>query len=407
MKIAILGLGYVGLPLLIEFSKKYNVLGYEKNKKRVYELKNNIDSNNELNAKQLNLIKKINITNNINHLSDINIFIVTVPTPVNKKNIPDLKPLKNVCLNISKFLKINDIVIFESTVYPGLTEDSCVKWLKTYNNLIYNKDFFCGYSPERINPGDKSKTLTKIKKITSGSNPRTSKLVNKLYKSIIKAGTHQVSSIKVAEAAKIIENCQRDVNIAFMNELENIFDNLGLDTKEILEAANTKWNFLNFKPGLVGGHCVSVDPYYLIYKSTIKKYNPKLLALARNINEKIPNKITSKVRNLLNDNKNKKILILGFSFKENCNDIRNTKVFNIYKLLNKTFKTIYIYDPLVNIKEVKELYNISMITKLKKNYYDLVLITVKHDIFKIFTKEKLNVYLKDKKIIYDYINLLK
>ena len=407
MKIAIIGLGYVGLPLLIEFSKKYNVLGYEKNKKRVYELKNNIDSNNELNAKQLNLIKKINITNNINHLSDINIFIVTVPTPVNKKNIPDLKPLKNVCLNISKFLKINDVVIFESTVYPGLTEDFCVKWLRTYNNLIYNKDFFCGYSPERINPGDKSKTLTKIKKITSGSNPKTSKLVNKLYKSIIKAGTHQVSSIKVAEAAKIIENCQRDVNIAFMNELENIFDNLGLDTKEILEAANTKWNFLNFKPGLVGGHCVSVDPYYLIYKSTIKKYNPKLLALARNINEKIPNKITSKVRNLLNDNKNKKILILGFSFKENCNDIRNTKVFNIYKLLNKTFKTIYIYDPLVNIKEVKELYNISMITKLKKNYYDLVLITVKHDIFKIFTREKLNIYLKDKKIIYDYINLLK
>ena len=407
MKIAIIGLGYVGLPLLIEFSKKYNVLGYEKNKKRVYELKNNIDSNNELNAKQLNLIKKINITNNINHLSDINIFIVTVPTPVNKKNIPDLKPLKNVCLNISKFLKINDVVIFESTVYPGLTEDSCVKWLKTYNNLIYNKDFFCGYSPERINPGDKSKTLTKIKKITSGSNPRTSKLVNKLYKSIIKAGTHQVSSIKVAEAAKIIENCQRDVNIAFMNELENIFDNLELDTKEILEAANTKWNFLNFKPGLVGGHCVSVDPYYLIYKSTLKKYNPKLLALARNINEKIPNKITSKVRNLLNDNKNKKILILGFSFKENCNDIRNTKVFNIYKLLNKTFKTIYIYDPLVNIKEVKELYNISMITKLKKNYYDLVLITVKHDIFKIFTREKLNIYLKGKKIIYDYINLLK
>ena len=407
MKIAILGLGYVGLPLLIEFSKKYNVLGYEKNKKRVYELKNNIDSNNELNAKQLNLIKKINITNNINHLSDVNIFIVTVPTPVNKKNIPDLRPLKNVCLNISKFLKINDVVIFESTVYPGLTEDFCVKWLKTNNKLIYNKDFFCGYSPERINPGDKSKTLTKIKKITSGSNPKTSNLVNNLYKSIIKAGTHQVSSIKVAEAAKIIENCQRDVNIAFMNELENIFDNLGLDTKEILEAANTKWNFLNFKPGLVGGHCVSVDPYYLIYKSTISKYNPKLLALARNINEKIPNKITSKVRNLLNDNKNKKILILGFSFKENCNDIRNTKVFNIYKLLNKTFKTIYIYDPLVNIKEVKELYNISMITKLKKNYYDLVLITVKHDIFKIFTREKLNIYLKGKKIIYDYINLLK
>ena len=233
MKIAILGLGYVGLPLLIEFSKKYNVLGYEKNKKRVYELKNNIDSNNELNAKQLNLIKKINITNNINNLSDVNIFIVTVPTPVNKKNIPDLRPLKNVCLNISKFLKINDVVIFESTVYPGLTEDFCVKWLKTYNNLIYNKDFFCGYSPERINPGDKSKTLTKIKKITSGSNPKTSNLVNNLYKSIIKAGTHQVSSIKVAEAAKIIENCQRDVNIAFMNELENIFDNLELDTKEI------------------------------------------------------------------------------------------------------------------------------------------------------------------------------
>ena len=407
MKIAIIGLGYVGLPLLIEFSKKYNVLGYEKNKKRVYELKNNIDSNNELNAKQLNLIKKINITNNINHLSDINIFIVTVPTPVNKKNIPDLKPLKNVCLNISKFLKINDVVIFESTVYPGLTEDFCVKWLKTHNNLIYNKDFFCGYSPERINPGDKSKTLTKIKKITSGSNPKTSNLVNKLYKSIIKAGTHQVSSIKVAEAAKIIENCQRDVNIAFMNELENIFDNLGLDTTEILEAANTKWNFLNFKPGLVGGHCVSVDPYYLIYKSTIKKYNPKLLALARNINEKIPNKIASKVRNSLNHNKNKKILILGFAFKENCNDIRNTKVFKIYKILNKTFKTIYIYDPLVNIKEVKELYNISMITKLKKNYYDLVLITVKHDIFKIFTREKLSIYLKGKKIIYDYINLLK
>tara|TARA_Y100000588_G_C14240706_1_gene919208 strand:+ start:110 stop:1333 length:1224 start_codon:yes stop_codon:yes gene_type:complete len=405
MKIGVIGLGYVGLPLLIEFSKKYKVIGYDKNNKRINDLKKNEDINNDLNKKQFNLIKRIDITKKITDLKDCNIYIVTVPTPVNKKNQPDLIALEEACISISTILKSKDIVIFESTVYPGLTEDLCVKWLKTNNNLIYNKDFFCGYSPERINPGDKTKTLTKIKKITAGSNFKTANIVDKLYKSIINAGTYKASSIKVAEAAKIIENCQRDVNIAFVNELQNIFDNMQLNTNEILEAAATKWNFLNFKPGLVGGHCVSVDPYYLIHKSNKNHYSPNLLITARKINESAPKKIFDKVKFLLKNDKNKKILILGFSFKENCNDIRNTKVFNIYQSLSKNFKKVEIYDPIVNIKEVKKLYNIKLNSKIKKNYYDLVIITVKHKIFKKFSKKEIKKFLKGDKIILDYINL--
>ena len=405
MKIGVIGLGYVGLPLLIEFSKKYKVIGYDKNNKRINDLKKNEEINNDLNKKQFNLIKRIDITKKITDLKDCNIYIVTVPTPVNKKNQPDLIALEEACISISTILKSKDIVIFESTVYPGLTEDLCVKWLKTNNNLIYNKDFFCGYSPERINPGDKTKTLTKIKKITAGSNFKTANIVDKLYKSIINAGTYKASSIKVAEAAKIIENCQRDVNIAFVNELQNIFDNMQLNTNEILEAAATKWNFLNFKPGLVGGHCVSVDPYYLIHKSNKNHYSPNLLITARKINESAPKKIFDKVKFLLKNDKNKKILILGFSFKENCNDIRNTKVFNIYQSLSKNFKKVEIYDPIVNIKEVKKLYNIKLNSKIKKNYYDLVIITVKHKIFKKFSKKEIKKFLKGDKIILDYINL--
>ncbi len=406
MKIGIIGLGYVGLPLLIEFSKKYNVIGFDKNTNRIQDLKNKKDINNELNTNQFKYLSKIKITDKDILLKECNIFIVTVPTPVKKNNKPDLQPLKLACLMISKYLKKNDIVIFESTVFPGLTEDFCVNWLNNKNKLVFNKDFFCGYSPERINPGDKSKTLTKIKKITSGSNMETANIVDRLYNSIIKAGTYKAQSIKIAEAAKIIENCQRDINIAFVNELENIFDNLDLDTKAILKAANTKWNFLNFKPGLVGGHCVSVDPYYLIEKSIKHKFTPSLLVTARKINENVPYKIYKKINKLLKGKKKKKILILGFAFKENCNDIRNTKIFDLFKILDRNYKKVDIFDPLVDKKEVKKYYNININKKIHKSYYDLVIIAVKHKLFKKYEKN-IGKFLTGDKIIYDYINLFK
>ena len=407
MKIGIIGLGYVGLPLLIEFSKKYNVVGYDKNKLRVSDLKKNKDSNNELTKYQFTLLKKIQFTNKIQNLKQCNIYIVTVPTPVSKNNKPDLNPLKLACLDISKFLKSKDIVIFESTVFPGLTEDYCVEWLKKYNHLKYNIDFFCGYSPERINPGDKSKTLTNIVKITSGSNKSTANTVNKLYKSIIKAGTYKAPSIKIAEAAKVIENCQRDVNIAFVNELNNIFEKMNLNTNEILKAASSKWNFLNFKPGLVGGHCVSIDPYYLIHRSIKHNYFPEMLLTARKINENVTKNIATNVKKLTQNKKHINIVIFGFSFKQNCNDIRNTKIFDLYNLLKKKYSIVDIYDPLVDKNEVKKIYNIKMITNFNKGYYDLAIMAVKHDIFKKFTKFKITQSLKGQKIIYDYIKLFK
>ncbi len=283
--IGIVGLGYVGLPLAVEFAKKYNVIGFDKNKKRISELNKNIDSNEDIEKKEILKSNFLTFTKNINDLIRCNVYIITVPTPVNKKNIPDLKFIKNACIIVGKMLHKDDVVVFESTVYPGLTEEVCVPILEQNSKMIYNKDFFCGYSPERINPGDKVHKLSKIIKITSGSNNKTLLFVDRLYKSIIKAGTYKVKSIKIAEAAKVIENSQRDLNIAFVNELAQIFDRLNINTNDVLNAASTKWNFLNFSPGLVGGHCIGVDPYYLTHKSKTLGYTPKIITAGREIND--------------------------------------------------------------------------------------------------------------------------
>ena len=409
LKIAIIGLGYVGLPLFVEFSKKFKTIGFDTNKKRITDLISFKDSNKEFDLKKIPNNKKLLFAIKEEQLNDSNIYIITVPTPVTKNNIPDFTFLKNASKLVALKLNIKNIVIFESTVYPGAIEEICVPILERYSKLTFNKDFFVGYSPERINPGDNLHTLTSIKKITSGSNQNTALIVDKLYKSIIKAGTHKTKSIKIAEAAKVIENCQRDINIAFMNELSIIFSKMNLSSKDIFEAASTKWNFLNFKPGLVGGHCISVDPYYLSYASKKIGYEPKVILSGREINDSIPNFIVKNVINqLLKKNikiKKSKILILGLSFKENCNDVRNSKVFDIYHNLCKKAEKVDLYDPLINTKDILNNYNININTPLKNNYYDIIIIAVAHKKFKKMGMNKILKYRKSKGVLIDLKNL--
>jgi UDP-N-acetyl-D-galactosamine dehydrogenase len=389
-KIGIIGLGYVGLPLAVEFSKKYNVIGFDINAKRIDDLKLKIDTTNEL--YDLEQLTKINLTTDISDLKKCNVYIVTVPTPIDKFNRPDLKPLINATKTIARCLKKNDVVIYESTVYPGCTEEECVPILQKISKLSYNSDFYCGYSPERINPGDKINTLTKIKKVTSGSTKEIALFINQLYSSIISAGTHLAPSIKVAEASKAIENAQRDLNISFMNELAIIFDKIGIDTTDVIEAASTKWNFLKFSPGLVGGHCIGVDPYYLAYKSEVLGFSPNVILSGRKINNYIPFFIADKVLKLIS-NKNQvinksKILILGFSFKENCPDFRNTKVVDIYRELKSFGTKVDIYDPIVDKNEVKKAYNLSLIDNIYDNKYQAIILAVKHDQFRVIDFSK-------------------
>lgn len=390
--ICIVGLGYVGLPLAIEFSKKFKVVGYDINKKRVDELNKFIDITLEVDNKILKkqIYNGLILTDSIDNVKQSNVFIITVPTPIDKYNKPDLTPIIKASESIGHIIKNNDIIIYESTVYPGLTEEICVPILEKYSNLIYNKDFFVGYSPERINPGDKINTLTTIVKVTSGSNPIIAKKVDDIYKTIITAGTHLVSSIKVAEASKIIENTQRDLNIAFMNELSKIFNLLNIDTQEVLEASSTKWNFLKFTPGLVGGHCIGVDPYYLIDKSIENHYNPELLISSRKINNSMGKFIAEQtikkaILKKININ-NSKALILGFSFKENCPDFRNTKVIDIYNELIEYNIKPDIFDSFVNIDEVKKEFNINILNddNIKENLfnYSIIIIAVSHNEFK-------------------------
>ncbi len=396
-KIGVIGLGYVGLPLAVAFAKKYSVVGYDINKQRIKEIKKNLDVTGEINS---NEIKNINLksfsetnkqiglwsTYEVNHLNNCNTFIVTVPTPINKFKGPNLKLLLDATETLSKIIKKNDLVIYESTVYPGATEEECLPILERNSNLRLNFDFYIGYSPERINPGDKKNTLTNIQKVVSGSNSYATKKINKLYSSIIKAGTHVASSIKVAEAAKVIENCQRDVNIAFVNELVKIFRLLNIDTYDVLEAAATKWNFLNFTPGLVGGHCIGVDPYYLIQKANEKGHNPELILSARKINESmgsyVANEFIKVMFNSHNLNKKSKILILGITFKENCPDIRNTEVLSIYNKLIEFGLEVDIYDPIADASETKNIYNIQLISKIKKDSYDGIILAVSHNEFR-------------------------
>jgi UDP-N-acetyl-D-galactosamine dehydrogenase len=381
-KISIIGLGYVGLPLSILFSKKNNVVGFDIDKQRINELKNNIDSNGEK-IKGINN-KKIIFTSDSKKIRDSDYYIVALPTPVNKYNKPDISMLISACKLISKFLKKGSVIIFESTVYPGLIEEKLLPILQKYSSLKINIDFFIGYSPERINPGDKKNKLENIIKITSGSDKSTAKKISKLYSKVLKNGVFEVDNIKIAEAAKVIENIQRDVNIALINNLYQVFTEAGLDFKKILDAASTKWNFLKFAPGIVGGHCVGVDPYYFIDFCKQKKINCKIVSTSRFFNEKFIFFLRKRIFHQLK-NKNKKIsncriLILGATFKENCNDMRNSGAVKLYLLLKKNVKNIDIYDPLVSNQKLKSI--ITNFKKIKKNYYDAVILLVPHNKFK-------------------------
>ena len=385
-RIAVIGLGYVGLPLAIEFGKKYKVLGFDINQSRIEELNLLTDRTNEAdlvgmkNAMELaksNLGFGLNFSANVEDLINYNVFIVTVPTPIDQFKAPDLTPLLKASEMLGMVLKKGDIVIYESTVYPGCTEEDCVPVLEKFSGLKFNQDFYCGYSPERINPGDKVNTLTKIKKVTSGSTPEIAEVVDQLYKSIITAGTHKAPSIRVAEASKAIENAQRDVNISFVNELALIFDRMGIDTNDVLDAAGTKWNFLKYKPGLVGGHCIGVDPYYLAHKAESLGYHPQVILSGRRVNDNMGMFVANKLVKLLIAKHHviskSNVLVLGITFKEDCPDIRNSKVIDIVKELQQYSINVDVFDPHANEHEVVEEYGITLIDKINKTYEGIIL----------------------------------
>lgn len=377
VKIGIVGLGYVGLPLAVEFGKKLKVVGFDISQSRIDELKNGMDRTLEVDKEELNSASGLTFTTNYAELKDVNYFIVTVPTPVDEYKTPDLTPLIKASETVGKVLKKGDIVIYESTVYPGCTEEDCVPVLEKHSGLKFNVDFFCGYSPERINPGDKQHRLPNIRKVTSGSTAEVAEKVDQLYLKIIKAGTHKASSIKVAEAAKVIENAQRDINIAFVNELSLIFERMGIDTHEVLDAAGTKWNFLPYKPGLVGGHCIGVDPYYLTYKADSLGYHPQVILAGRRINDNMGIHIANRVIKLMTQNdlqvKNAKVLVLGITFKENCPDIRNSKAIDVIRELQSFGADVEVYDLQADAREVMHEYNISLTSELNKKYSAIVL----------------------------------
>ncbi len=390
-KLSVIGLGYVGLPLAVAFSEKYKVTGFDINQKRVDELNKGIDSTLEVSEDELKSAltnNQLQITSNLEDIKDSNVYIITVPTPIDSHKNPDLTPLKKASEAVGKVLKKGDIVIYESTVYPGCTEEVCVPILEKVSGLKFNEDFFVGYSPERINPGDKEHTVKKILKVTSGSTPEAAKEIDELYASIIEAGTHLAPSIKVAEAAKVIENTQRDINIAFVNELALIFDKLNIDTKDVLEAAGTKWNFLKFTPGLVGGHCIGVDPYYLTYKAKEIGYHPEIILAGRRLNDNMGIFVANKVIKLMIQKghtiKGSKVLVLGITFKENCPDIRNSRVIDVIRELEEFGVNVDVYDPWADRDEVKREYNIELIEngKLKMENYDGIVLAVAHKEFK-------------------------
>lgn len=400
-KIAIIGLGYVGLPLAIEFGKKYKVLGFDIDQPRIQELSNGKDRTKEADIESMLFAMGLSKTTQIGltfssdtaDLSKFNVFIVTVPTPIDQFKAPDLSPLLRASEMLGKILKKGDIVIYESTVYPGCTEEDCVPVLEQFSGLKFNRDFYCGYSPERINPGDKVNTLTKIKKVTSGSTPKIADEVDALYGSIIVAGTHKAPNIKVAEASKAIENAQRDVNISFVNELALIFDRIGIDTTDVIEAAGTKWNFLKYKPGLVGGHCIGVDPYYLAHKAESLGYHPQVILSGRRVNDNMGMFVANKVVKLMISKghtiKGANVLILGVTFKENCPDVRNTKVIDIYKELTQFELNVDVYDPWADPTEVKHEYDLDLLPKLNGKKYDAVIVAVAHNDFSKINFEEL------------------
>lgn len=400
-KVGIIGLGYVGLPLAVEFGKVIDVIGFDINTERIEELKKGFDRTREVDAADLAAAKKLSYSSSLTDLKTANYYIVTVPTPVDEYKKPDLTPILSASKTVGSVLKKGDIVIYESTVYPGCTEEDCVPILEKMSGLKFNVDFFCGYSPERINPGDKLHRVTTIKKVTSGSTPDVADKVDTLYRKIVTAGTHKASSIKVAEAAKVIENAQRDINIAFVNELALIFDRMNIDTQQVLEAAGTKWNFLPFKPGLVGGHCIGVDPYYLTHKAESVGYRPEVIIAGRRINDNMGAHIASRVIKLMAQHdqpiSKANILMLGITFKENCPDIRNSKVVDVITELQSYGTNVDVYDPQADSDEVKHEYKLNLITKLEKKYNAIVL-AVSHDDFKTIDWNKIK---NEKTVVYD------
>ena len=405
LKIAVIGLGYVGLPLAVEFGKKFSTVGFDINRKRVDELRSGNDFTLEVNSEDLGRATHLIYTTEIEAIKDCNFYIVTVPTPIDDSNAPDLKPLESASKSVGKVIKNGDIVVYESTVYPGATEEVCIPIIEKESGLNFNQDFFAGYSPERINPGDKVNTLTKITKITSGSTPEVAELVDKVYQSIISAGTYRAESMKVAEAAKVIENTQRDLNIAIVNEFAKIFNILGIDTEAVLNAAGSKWNFLKFKPGLVGGHCISVDPYYLTHKAQEVGYRPEVILAGRRINDGMGQYVATQMVKKLASKKihidEAKVLVMGFTFKGDCPDVRNTKIIDIIHELKSFNINVDVCDNWANRNEVKEHYNIELIDTLKQSYYDCLIIAVDHSEYKELGIDYIRSLLKNNHIIYD------
>ncbi len=411
IRLAIIGLGYVGLPLAVEFARHYDVLGFDINAARIDELKSGLDHTREVEPDALQQAARLAFSCDSTDLTKCNIYIVTVPTPIDNHKRPDLTPLIKASETIGKTLKRGDIVIYESTVYPGATEEDCVPVLEKVSGLVFNKDFFAGYSPERINPGDKEHRVTNIKKVTSGSTPEIADKVDALYKSIITAGTHQASSIKVAEAAKVIENTQRDLNIALINELAIIFNKMGIDTLDVLEAAGTKWNFLPFRPGLVGGHCIGVDPYYLTHKAQEIGYHPDVILAGRRINDGMGRYVASQMIKAMLDKgiqiKGSKVLMMGLTFKENCPDLRNTKVVDVVRELQEYHIHVDVYDPWVDKGEAKAEYNINLIGEPEINHYDGVMLAVAHRQFKEMGSQRIRTFGKPEHVVYDLKHLVK
>lgn len=404
IKLAIIGLGYVGLPLAVAFSSKYEVLGFDISKKRIQDLKEGNDFTLEVSSEELKDATQLHFSSDLEELKAANVYVVTVPTPIDAHKQPDLTPLIKASETLGRVISKGDIVIYESTVYPGATEEDCIPVIEKVSGLIFNKDFFAGYSPERINPGDKEHKVTSIKKVTSGSTPEIAELVDQLYASVITAGTYKASSIKVAEAAKVIENTQRDLNIALINELAIIFNKMGIDTEEVLKAAGTKWNFLPFRPGLVGGHCIGVDPYYLTHKAASIGYHPEVILAGRRINDSMAAYVASQlVKALIKQRiqvEGANVLIMGLTFKENCPDLRNTKVVDIISELREYNINIDVYDPWISVDEAQHEYGITPISELKTNFYEGIVIAVAHNQFKELGSEIKN-YAKAQSVIYD------
>ena len=409
-KIGVVGLGYVGFPLARLMATRYDTVAFDCDEKRVKTLKEGVDTTGELTSEEMGILltnDRFSITSKVDNLCDCNVYIVAVPTPVDVDNRPDLDPLLCASRLVGTILKPGDTVIYESTVYPGVTEEECVPCLERISRLKFNEDFFAGYSPERINPGDKEHTVETIMKVTSGSTPEIAESIDQLYRSVLKGGTYKVSSIRVAEASKIIENTQRDVNIAFMNELAKIFNAMGLDTREVIAAASTKWNFISMQPGLVGGHCISIDPYYLIQKAQVYGVMPRVISEARRLNDGMGEYVANQVVRLMNKKnirvKGSRILILGFAFKENCPDIRNTKVADVYSTLSEYTSYLTVYDPWVSVAQVKQVYDIKINTELPEGPFDAIVMAVAHQEFEKIDYKKL---LAERAVLYDVKGIL-